>query len=287
MKKWGEYYNECKEVYGNTNSNIYDLTLHTRVDTLLKFDQEYYNIINDVENKLDRLFTNKSKYNISANAFFIKDPFIFNEQFSNIIENYLRKHLEEKIFGCYIHCDHVTLYKTPSSKENTHTASNSWLWHIDNSPQEQIKVMVYLNDVGLENGPFEVLKNKINGKGLKILPSRIDYDNWKGKKEWSFQYKNHKWNSTRIPNNLFGIFKDNSYIPHKIVGNKGHITIFDNNIIHRGTIPPQKYRYAVVFQFKPINKKLNKVFAKNITGNGSYHPVFDKNPEFIWDSNKI
>lgn len=287
MKKWGEYYNECKEAYGNSSTNIYDLTLHTNVDTELRFNSDYYNTISELETQLNQLFTDKSKYTVSANAFFVKDPFIFEKQFSNIIENYLRVHLEQNIFGCHIHCDHITLYKTPSGKENTPQPTNSWLWHIDNSPQEQIKVMIYLNDVGLENGPFEVLKHKTEPKGLKITPSRIDHSNWKGKKEWSFKYKNHIWNSTRIPTNLLGDFKKDLYIPHKIIGNKGHVTIFDNNIIHRGTIPPQEYRYAVVFQFKPINKKLDKVFKKEITGNGPYHPTFDKNPEFIWDSTKI
>ena len=287
MKKWGEYYEECKNIYGNSNKSIYDLTIQTNIDKKLNFNKEYYNLIDEIKIKLDECFKNNKLFTRNSNAFFINDCFLFEDEFSNLIETYLRNYLQDQIFGCFIHCDHVNLYKTPTSSEtNTNIATNSWLWHIDNSPQEQIKVMIYLNDVGPKNGPFEILRNEKTHEGLKITPSRIDYTNWKGKKApWVFKYKNTTWNSTRIPGNLFSLFKEDNYVPYKIIGNKGHISIFDNNVIHRGTIPPENYRYAVVFQFKPINKNLPKVFSKNITGNGTYHPMFDKDPEFIWNSN--
>jgi hypothetical protein len=287
MKKWGEYYKECKKLYGNNNKSIYDLTIQNNIDKKLKLDKKYFNLIDEINLKLDKCFQDKL-YTHNSNAFFVNDCFLFENEFSNLIEIYLRDYLQNQIFGCFIHCDHVTLYKTPTSSEtNTKSATNSWLWHMDNSPQEQIKVMIYLNDVGPKNGPFEVLRNEKTNEGLKITPSRIDHTNWKGKKDpWTFKYKDNTWNSTRIPDNLFGLFKKDGYIPHKIIGNKGHISIFDNNIIHRGTIPPESHRYAVVFQFKPINKNLPKVFSKSITGNGTHHPVFTKDPEFMWDSNK-
>jgi len=283
MYKWAEYYKKSKEVFGDTSTFVYDLTFRDYIDTKLNFGSEYYKLIDEIKSKLGTSFQDGSLFSHSGNALFIDDCFTFEDELSIIVENYLRDYLEKNIFGSYVHCDHVTLYKTPQSNENP---QNSWLWHFDNSPLEQMKVMIYLNDVNESNGPFQILRNKNSKEGLKIDSSRIDYTNWRGKKEWSFNYKNLVWKATRIPLNFFSSFKLDGYVPYKVTGNKGHVSIFDNNIIHRGTLPSEDFRYAVVFQFKPIDKKLDKAFSRFITGNGAKHPTFDKDPAFMWDSTK-
>ena len=283
MYKWKEYYKKSKDVFGDSSTSVYDLTIQTNIDTKLNFDSDYYKLIDNIRDKLDNQFNINESISHSGNALFIDDCFIFEDEFSIIVENYLRDYLEKNIFGSYIHCDHVTLYKTPQSNS---APVNSWLWHFDNSPLEQMKVMIYLNDVNDKNGAFEILRNENSKDGLKVHSSRIDNTNWRGKKEWSFKYKNIEWKSTRIPRELFPHISADGYIPYKVVGNKGHVSIFDNNIIHRGSLPSEGFRYAVVFQFKPIDKKLKKIFGKSITGNGAKHPTFDKDPTFMWDSTK-
>ena len=187
-------------------------------------------------------------------------------------------HLEKNIFGCYVHCDNIKIYKTPQVNSQE---SSSWVWHIDNNPVEQMKVMIYINDVNKESGAFRYLK-KDNG-GVKLLSTRRDYQNWKETyQEEIFEKFGRKWNGTRTPDSILNDFIQNENCEIVDIEDKaGTAIIFDNNCIHKGTIPTNGFRYAMTIQFKPVNKKLVPVFDKKYVGNGWKHVTFHKDPEII------
>ena len=59
------------------------------------------------------------------------------------------------------------------------------------------------------------------------------------------------------------------------------IFLFDNNIIHRATIPKVEFRDAVVLQFKPSIKELRPYINREITGNGHQHTTFNVDPSIL------
>ena len=148
MKTWKEYYLECKDIYNketkldNSSINVYDLKL--QLNPFPK-DQLYIDQINFIQNKLDILYQDKTNYrNRYGLALGLNDIFIFEKEIKIILENHLISYLEKNIFGCYIQCQNIMIYKTISEQSEE---VSSWLWHIDNNPKEQIKVMIYINDV--------------------------------------------------------------------------------------------------------------------------------------------
>jgi len=274
LKTWSEYYKECKEVYGNSDSDINNLTIHTKHFK----DDNYNNLITSLRNKLENLYQNESNYEWKNVAMGLKDIFLVEEELKSIVEDYLVPYLEKDVFGCYVHCDNIKIYKTPQVNSQE---SSSWVWHIDNSPVEQMKVMIYINDVNKESGAFRYLK-KDNG-GVKLLSTRRDYQNWKETyQEEIFEKFGRKWNGTRTPESVLNDFIQNENCEIVDVEDKaGTAIIFDNNCIHKGTIPTNGFRYAMTIQFKPVNKKLVPVFDKKYVGNGWKHVTFHKDPEII------
>ena len=284
MKTWKEYYLECKDIYqkitkqDTTSTNIYDLGI--MVDPF-PTNQTYFDQIFSIQKSLSKIYKNKQNYHIRAGgiALCLNDVFIFEEEIKTILENYLVPYLEKDIFGCYVQCQNVKIYKTTS---DSLIEQLSWLWHFDNNPKEQIKVMIYLNDVD-DNGPFTYLSK--DNKAIKINPTKQDYKNWKPGPSNLFNALGIKWKGTRIPRHFIPKFTRQSCIEKNIKGPTGTTIFFDNNIIHKGTIPfgcnqnSDNFRYAMTLQFQPINKKLQPIFSKENTGNGWNYRVYDIYPE--------
>ena len=283
MKTWKEYYLECKDIYNketkldNSSINVYDLKL--QLNPFPK-DQLYIDQINFIQNKLDILYQDKTNYrNRYGLALGLNDIFIFEKEIKIILENHLISYLEKNIFGCYIQCQNIMIYKTISEQSEE---VSSWLWHIDNNPKEQIKVMIYLNDV-YDNGPFKYLSK--DNKALKCIPEthRQDYNHWRPNnmyKQIVFEKFNKKWMGSRLPSDIIYRFtKTYNCKETELKGPAGTTILFDNNIIHKGTIPSKKFRYAMILQFQPSNKKLHPVLSKENTGNGWNTILFTQNPE--------
>ena len=53
-----------------------------------------------------------------------------------------------------------------------------------------------------------------------------------------------------------GFVQSNNTTIHSIIGKKGHIFYFDNNIIHRASRVLHKKRLALLIQVKPSLRKL-------------------------------
>ncbi len=273
MKTWSNYYLECKDIYQNTSkASIYDLKLKINP---FPTDQIYLNQILSIKNQLDVLYEDKSNYNNRHGlALGLNNIFVFKKELQIIVDKYLVPYLEKDIFGCYVQCQNVKIYKTISESL---IETSSWLWHFDNNPKEQIKVMIYLNDVD-NNGPFKCLLK--DNEAIKIETSKKDHTSWIHGTQAHFEILGKKWKGTRVPRHIISnLQSENQLIEKDIKGPMGTTILFDNNILHKGTIPFEGFRYAMTLQFQPINKKLKPNFSKENTGNGWGYNHFSKNPE--------
>ena len=113
MKTWSNYYLECKDIYQNTSkASIYDLKLKINP---FPTDQIYLNQILSIKNQLDVLYEDKSNYNNRHGlALGLNNIFVFKKELQIIVDKYLVPYLEKDIFGCYVQCQNVKIYKTIS-----------------------------------------------------------------------------------------------------------------------------------------------------------------------------
>ena len=176
----------------------------------------------------------------------LKDPFIIeglNELVLPIVEK-----LESTFYRSYIFVDKVFIYRSIQSKIE---AQGSLLWHFDNHPNEVTKSMIYLTDVGENNGGMEIYSSE-SGENIKYKPK--------------IGLLNPFYPSRLNKNRLGNIAKENYFKPHKLIGPQGSTFLFSENIAHRGTIPTEKYRDVIVLQFKPSHKKIVPHLSKERTG---------------------
>lgn len=288
---WPEYYSLCKDEYANQKQkssvikDIYDLTVieHNQDDPIINRDKNYFTIIKSIADKVDSLLSDQSKYTLRNHCYALDDIWHCEDELVRLGE-FLVPQLQEKVFGSYVHVDNIKIYRNFVSKQKD---SSSWLWHLDNNPKEQIKVLIYLTDVGAGDGEFTYLKNN-QGDGLKVPTSRVSYpDNWK--EPWQFpppffslENINKSWYKDRVPKNIISkLCEEDGYCPYSAQGSRGTLFIFDNNIIHKATIPKNNHRDVLILQVKPSITKISPAINKNNTGNGWNHTTFNKDPSVL------
>ncbi len=131
----------------------------------------------------------------------------------------------ETFFKSYFQPYHIIIQK--SIPGNT-TADTSFGWHLDDNPDEYIKLFIYLNDVKESNGAFRafdlVSSQKILAKGFKSYSAK------------------DRINSQGIAD---AYLKDNPDSLKILEGAAGTVLAFDNNLVHKGTAPREGYRYAI------------------------------------------
>jgi ectoine hydroxylase-related dioxygenase (phytanoyl-CoA dioxygenase family) len=278
MKKWRDYYDECKQAYGNSSADLKDLTISINKpgeENIFNFDDRYTKTVDTLREKLEHHLTQPGSYSMKNIAMGVNDIFVFEDELATMIDDYITPALEEKVFGSYVTCDNIKMYKTP---ETDAREASSWLWHLDNNPAEQIKVMVYINDVNKDSGAFRWLEQE-DGSGIKLTPSRRDFSYWyEGIELEKFQARGVQWNGTRLQNNLIQHWMNEGCKIHDVEAPAGTAIVFDNNIVHKGTIPTNGYRLAMTLQFKPIDIKSPK-FSRDYVGNGWNHKTFHMDPQ--------
>ena len=277
MLTYAEHYEKCKQAsqYGAPKLNLYDFDYNVvRPDSpssedLIKLPDNYMDIVNEAKNKYKDLMKDISNLNIP------RDPMIdFAIRLQKIhdcpefekLAQLIIPQLEENLFGCPVVMEALYAYKN-LYREAPERAS--WIWHYDNNPKEIIKVMIYLSDVVEESGAFEIICDK-KGEAVKMQTHKIDYKNWNGAP-----------NNSRITEAQLRAFANEGYNPFKILGKKGTIAVFDNNIAHRASIPrPGHTRDAMVFMIRPwiTSEKtyINKNHCRSWTGTSIF-----MNPEEI------
>jgi hypothetical protein len=125
-------------------------------------------------------------------------------------------------------------------------AGSAFQWHTDDNPVGVMKVFVYLNDVKESNGAF------------RAFPKRVT--------TWLF-LKGFRSNGieTRVKAQPL-VEKFYSRFPNKLrilEGSAGTILGFDNNLVHKGTLPREGFRYVVQILLYPSNTPLRMESVRN------------------------
>jgi hypothetical protein len=145
-----------------------------------------------------------------------------------IIENYYGSHF--KIFA-------VSFYRTLPTPDKP---DSSFLWHLDNCPKQEIKLMVYLDDVVAETGALSV-KDKPFSDGLR--------------KEGFFDRR-------RI--NRFVDRLGDTGTTRVLEGPTGTRLLFENGAcIHKATSPQRDHRDVVTFVLIPSDIPWRPHFARS------------------------
>jgi hypothetical protein len=167
-----------------------------------------------------------------------------------VIENYYGSHF--KLFA-------VTCYRTMPTPDKP---DSSFLWHLDNCPKQEIKLMVYLDDVVAETGALSV-KDKPFSASLR--------------KEGFFDRR-------RI-NQFVGRLDDTS-TTRVLEGPTGTRLLFENSgCIHKATSPKVGHRDVVTFVIIPSDMPWRPHFARHrnlmSTNGGICVDPFSDKPEHI------
>lgn len=114
------------------------------------------------------------------------------------------------------------------SKPGIELVESSDSWHIDDNPKQMNKIFIYLNDVYSTNGAFRAFPNKISKYFLQ-----------KG-------FKSNNPETRRNNQNMINEFYKQNPDKLKILeGDSGTVLLFDNNLIHKGTLPIKNYRHVI------------------------------------------
>jgi len=167
-----------------------------------------------------------------------------------VVENYYGSHF--KIFA-------VSFYRTLPTPEKP---DSSFLWHLDNCPKQEIKLMVYLDDVVADTGALSV-KDKSFSNSLR--------------KEGFFDRR-------RI--NRFTDRLVDANTTHVLEGPTGTRLLFENGgCIHKATSPKHGHRDVVTFVLIPSDIPWRPHFARNrnvlSTNAGICVDPFSDRPEHI------
>lgn len=117
-------------------------------------------------------------------------------------------------------------------------------WHRD-SNFPQVKAMVYLSDVDVKHGPFQLIS-----KSHRLFP--FIRDNFLAKQV----YEHVRWKEEDI---ALILNKTGTARLKTFTGHQGTMIIFDSSTLHRGAPILQGYRYAVTsyfYQLSAINRDL-------------------------------
>ena len=120
-------------------------------------------------------------------------------------------------------------------------AGSAFQWHTDDNPIGVMKVFVYLNDVTESNGAFRAFPKKST--------------------RWLF-FKGFRSNGieTRVSAQPL---VERFYLKHPtklriLEGGIGTVLGFDNNLVHKGTLPREGFRHVIQILLYPSNKPLNQ-----------------------------
>ena len=181
----------------------------------------------------------------------------FNETFFLDIINQVSKQKQKPYFILGGKLEYV---------KNT-TQNSGGGWHRDQD-KDQFKVMLYLNDVNSENGPFLFVKNSKTTDAKRIRQKQKDSLIVKIKKlVKGYKLTNPRYSDSSINNYL----KENNLTPTEVTGGAGDIIIFNSSFLHRGKNISDSIRYSLTNYIFPDTLKQEKAIK-----NSSFSKTFIK-----------
>jgi hypothetical protein len=109
-----------------------------------------------------------------------------------------------------------------------------------------MKVMIYLTDVDETSAPLEYIRARDTARPLYGAPLAPTHG------------------SSRIPADQVELA--DGFEKHAVVGPRGTVIIFDDNIVHRGTLAQTAHRDVVVLQVRPASVRAEPRISPSWTG---------------------
>jgi len=172
--------------------------------------------------------------------------------------------IERKVYGCDVVVDKVYIYRNLVSRLEDQI---SWRWHYDNHPNEILKIMIYLTDVSESAGPFEYLRSTTTRKAFVADPRPLAAD-------------------TLITRPMLERYGQLGFEPHKVVGPKGTLVLFDNNTVHKANMAKTRHRDVIVMQIRPSLVRRSQYIGREWTGSFP-HVDFSPDPAEHRPINKV
>lgn len=133
----------------------------------------------------------------------------------------------------------VNWFEVQKIVESSQPADGSFLYHTDDVPDDVFKLFIYLTDCTEQTGAFRTFDYKVTNQLIKA--GMLESSN-PGQPRVDAQ-------------KLVSIDLEKSLIV--IEGEKGTVFMFDNNLIHKGTLPRRGQRIHVSMELMPDVKPLN------------------------------
>jgi hypothetical protein len=270
MSLYRDYYTQCRHAYpgGQAALGVYALGVHVFVpgrlsrDDLVRLDDAFIESVHALDAEVERRITDGvSVYHNpdqSVEGMAIQlEPFWDYEPLERVAAT-LVPQVEETVLGCHGLVNQINLIRSLPSRQ---PLASSWLWHYDNKPNESFKILVYLTDVSEATGAFEYLRHETLEEVPKIGSSRESPDCAVAP----------RWPKTRVPEQDLGEYVRQGYRPYRATGPPGTTIVFDNNCIHRATVPSIGHRDALIMSIRPSHKKVRPFVSQTCTGSWSFN----------------
>ncbi len=164
-----------------------------------------------------------------------------NSTVAPLIYRVLEEHRSkiEAYFGSYFRVNWFELQKIVEGYDGAQDAGTSFGYHTDDVPDDVVKLFVYLTDTTESSGAFRAFDYAVSDKLIR-----------------SGMLKSSAPGKPRVESQRL-ISKDMERNLMVIEGKKGTVFIFDNNLIHKGTLPRQGSRIHVSMELMPSVKPLS------------------------------
>lgn len=222
---------------------------------------EKKNNTKELKEKFDLFFSDKYKDKYSSydspGYRFLKREMVmeFQPEIKDIIDTKIDSFLK-KYYRSYYKIFWVNILQMTPVKN--YQDDESLLWHYDDNPKGILKIFIYCSQQDKDTGAFTFINLK---KSEKI------------KREGFFTYTTED----RVKSQAKFLNKISKSDINIASGEEGSILVFQNNIIHRGSLPLKDKRNLIALEVLPSttkmsNKDLTKVLSKPFTID------FPKNP---------
>jgi hypothetical protein len=159
-----------------------------------------------------------------------------NDPLKNVLEKVCGEVMSvvDGVYGCDSKIQEIKILRH-LHHDDVGIQKGAFIWHSDRHVDELLNVMLYLNDVTkVQHGPFQYIER--NGQAY--------YNNSIAK------------NITHKEATSYGDVKS-------LLGEAGSFYVFDNNFLHRASVPTEKDRDAIIFQVRPTRKKQTEFIDLN------------------------
>tara|TARA_B100001059_G_scaffold60130_1_gene55733 strand:+ start:17959 stop:18702 length:744 start_codon:yes stop_codon:yes gene_type:complete len=203
-------------------------------DAILKYPDKLYSQKTDGTGGDIRFFKFENKYETAKVLF-------DNEEINSIVKGYSKKDVV---------CHFIVAGKVIADKGQTINSGGGW--HRD-SDSQQIKVMIYLNNVDNENGPFQFIKESKKRDAKRSTSFIFNLDTLK-KFLRGNPLKNPRYSDESIEKEI----ENKKFKVSQVEGEAGTTIIFDGSYVHRGKNISDGVRYSYTMYFYPNTKKYLK-----------------------------